>query len=339
MLQENASLPPAARLSVKAIYERICDEEGFRGSYTAVTDYARPIAASDECIWEYAYDLLVSLEKKRAINFLYLLSRADPPVISPKRIEQFFRDAGRVIRVTPKPDKRAQARQAAFEWMRAVLQKDISLDALRRTVGDVLNVTTLLQRLYDGCLSDRNRSMVILASCHGLSSGIVCSFIGIDKRYVYVWADGVYLQARMEDNAECMRRTTKTDHGRFVGQDGGGSAALASRLSLGITAPCRGYTLHLLGHSSIVMTLDRYGHLFPRGDDRAELAAAARCCWRTRNGLLGLFGKNKTSKALLAQRFAPAPIKKGRHLQFTTISLGGLLGRLFFLFGTLPQLL
>ena len=32
----------------------------------------------------------------------------------------------------------------------------------------------------------------------------------------------------------------------------------------------------LLGHSSIVMTLDRYGHLFPRGDDRAELAASAR---------------------------------------------------------------
>jgi integrase len=31
----------------------------------------------------------------------------------------------------------------------------------------------------------------------------------------------------------------------------------------------------LLGHSSIVMTLDVYGHLFPRGDDRAELAAAA----------------------------------------------------------------
>jgi integrase len=31
----------------------------------------------------------------------------------------------------------------------------------------------------------------------------------------------------------------------------------------------------LLGHSSIVMTLDTYGHLFPRGDDRAELASAA----------------------------------------------------------------
>jgi integrase len=31
---------------------------------------------------------------------------------------------------------------------------------------------------------------------------------------------------------------------------------------------------HLLGHSSIVMTLDRYGHLFPSGGDRSELAAS-----------------------------------------------------------------
>src|SRR5271166_596294 len=31
-----------------------------------------------------------------------------------------------------------------------------------------------------------------------------------------------------------------------------------------------------LGHSSIQMTLDVYGHLFPRGDDTAELAAAER---------------------------------------------------------------
>jgi integrase len=29
-----------------------------------------------------------------------------------------------------------------------------------------------------------------------------------------------------------------------------------------------------LGHASIQMTADRYGHLFPRGDDSAELAAA-----------------------------------------------------------------
>ena len=29
-----------------------------------------------------------------------------------------------------------------------------------------------------------------------------------------------------------------------------------------------------LGHATITMTSDRYGHLFPRGDDGSELAAA-----------------------------------------------------------------
>jgi integrase len=31
---------------------------------------------------------------------------------------------------------------------------------------------------------------------------------------------------------------------------------------------------HRLGHSTIQMTADIYGHLFPSGDDGAELAAA-----------------------------------------------------------------
>ena len=31
-----------------------------------------------------------------------------------------------------------------------------------------------------------------------------------------------------------------------------------------------------LGHSTIAMTLDTYGHLFPRGDDGSELAEAER---------------------------------------------------------------
>ena len=43
MLQENATLPPSARLSVMAMYERIRDQEGFRGSYGAVKDYVRPL--------------------------------------------------------------------------------------------------------------------------------------------------------------------------------------------------------------------------------------------------------------------------------------------------------
>ena len=104
MLRENATLPPSARLSVKAIHERIRDEEGFRGSYGSVKDFARPMAVDSACVWEYAHDLLASLDKRRAIDFLFLLSRADPPVLSAERTERFFRDAGRVVSVAPKPD-------------------------------------------------------------------------------------------------------------------------------------------------------------------------------------------------------------------------------------------
>jgi integrase len=31
-----------------------------------------------------------------------------------------------------------------------------------------------------------------------------------------------------------------------------------------------------LGHSTIAMTMDTYGHLFPRGDDEQELVQAER---------------------------------------------------------------
>ena len=50
-----------------------------------------------------------------------------------------------------------------------------------------------------------------------------------------------------------------------------------------------------LGHASIQMTADTYGHLFPRGDDGSELAAAERAtAWR------GLKNRNTRSTASAA---------------------------------------
>src|SRR3978361_631934 len=133
MLKENAPLPPSARFTIKAIYERI-REEGFGGGYSTVKDYVRPTADDGDRVWEYAYDLLTSLEKKRAIDFLFLISRADPPVISAARAAQFLREASRVVTVIPQAVSRVEAQQIAFEWMRAVLQKDVSSDTLARDV-------------------------------------------------------------------------------------------------------------------------------------------------------------------------------------------------------------
>jgi hypothetical protein len=192
MLKENAALPPRARLSVRAIYEHIRDEEGFRGGYSTVKDFVHPISNNENRvhpishdqnrIWEHTYDLLMSLERKRAIELLLLLSSGKSSVISPVATKQFFREAVRIIKPAPKPDHRAQAQHAKFEWMRAVLQKEFDADALRREIGDVPDLKTLLHHAFNGRLSDRNRSMVVLASRRGLSGRMICAFLSIDRR-------------------------------------------------------------------------------------------------------------------------------------------------------------
>jgi hypothetical protein len=65
MLRENATLPPRAKLSVRAIYQRIRDDEGFSGGYNTVADYARSMSRDEDCIWENVYDVLMTLDKKR----------------------------------------------------------------------------------------------------------------------------------------------------------------------------------------------------------------------------------------------------------------------------------
>jgi len=207
MLQENSTLPPRARLSARSIYEHIRDEEGFRGGYSTVKDYARQMPKNEDCIWDLTYDLLVSLEKKRAIELLFLLSRGKQPIISPVRTKQFFRKAARMIKLAPKPDQRALAERNRFEWMLALLQKGIDADALRQEIGDVPDLATLLHRLYNGRLSDRNRSMVVLASRRGFSGRKISAFLGIDPKPC-----GKYLRAFKRGGAAALfERQTKSN--------------------------------------------------------------------------------------------------------------------------------
>jgi transposase len=182
MLQENATLPPRAKLSVRTIYQRIRDDEGFSGGYNTVADYARSMSRDKDCIWENIYDVLMTLDKKGAIDFLSLLSRDEAAVISPARTKQFLREAARMIKLTAKPDKRAQAYRVRFEWMRSLLQKEIDAKVLCHEIGDVPDIGILLNRLYNGRLSDRNRSAVVLAGRHGLSQRMICNVLGIDQR-------------------------------------------------------------------------------------------------------------------------------------------------------------
>jgi transposase len=77
-----------------------------------------------------------------------------------------------------KPDK-----YNAFEWMRSVLQNELEHARLSDQVGVELNeLKKLTYRLYNGRLSERNKSMVILAAGHGVRRLAICEFLGIDRK-------------------------------------------------------------------------------------------------------------------------------------------------------------
>ena len=65
---------------------------------------------------------------------------------------------------------------------------------LRQEIGDIPDIAALLDRLYGGRLSDRNRSMVVLASSRGLHGCTVRDFLGIDvktyRKYLRTFENG-----------------------------------------------------------------------------------------------------------------------------------------------------
>lgn len=83
--------------------------------------------------------------------------------------------------------------------MRKVLQKKISGAALRGELGGVSDLSTLLNNLYEGRLSERNRSLAVLANIRGWRADIICTFLGIDRKTYYS-----YLQAFGRGGAETL---------------------------------------------------------------------------------------------------------------------------------------
>jgi transposase len=188
LVTANVSLPPHARLSIKAIYNHLQQEAGFTGSYRSVQDYVRKAAVSyynPYCgVWGDAYELIVSLSKSEAIAFMLMLSCAKPPAISSTRAQKFSAQAAKLIKPCGDVNSRQKKLDTDFKWMRRVLQKEISLRSTDTRFDSHPDFSTIFRRLYAGCLTHRNRAMVVLAHGHGISDRSISAFLKIHRKTV-----------------------------------------------------------------------------------------------------------------------------------------------------------
>lgn len=160
-LHDSDSFPLSANMTIQDIVEHLRREEGFAGSYDSVWNYIHHRAHDDESAWARAYDLIIRLSKPRALDFIRLLSRGNPPAFASAKLRSFIREAA-CPRMPPARSGGEGQRLLHIEWMRRVLQKEVNEDVLHYELDDIPDLSVLLQHLHNGRLLDRNRAMVAL---------------------------------------------------------------------------------------------------------------------------------------------------------------------------------
>jgi transposase len=181
LVRESASSGPKADLTTRDIVGRLRREHGFAGSRRLVSNYIRN--CDDDNVWEKAYDLIVRLPKTRALDLIRLLPRGNPSILMSARLRPFALEAALPRRTPSRPDRELQ-RLADIEWMRRVLQKEISDATLDNELNGIPHLGVLLKHLRNGRLPVRNRAMVVLANQRNVPSKTICAFLGVSKTFV-----------------------------------------------------------------------------------------------------------------------------------------------------------
>lgn len=157
-------------LSYRAIYRSI-REQGYTGTYDAVGNYIRSLKPTDRMLWEAAYDEIQALDRKSAIDLLVRVAR-----------QGRANERQRLISFQARKTHKEVAKQAAFTWLRPLLQLRMPVTDLRGELGEVPDIDLLLAKLHEGGRHERNRSLVVLGSLRGWPSTAVCAFLGIEKK-------------------------------------------------------------------------------------------------------------------------------------------------------------
>jgi transposase len=185
----NLRSPPEFRLSVTEIFRHLQREKEYAGSYGAVKDYVTrnfgPSRRLDIEVWNDTYELIGSLEKSDAIDFMRTISCAKAPIFSPLRARKFFGEAANLMKSRSHVSPQKARIKRGIEWINGVLRREVSLTELREEFGRLPEFPDIVQHLYESRRTYRNRAMVVLAHLHGISDHTVASALKINRHTVH----------------------------------------------------------------------------------------------------------------------------------------------------------
>ena len=180
--------PPELRPSVAEIYRHLQSNENYVGSYGAVKDYVTgkfgPPRHHETDIWNDVYDLIVSLDKSSAINFMRMISCSKGPVFSPIRVQKFLAEAAKIMKSHSQVSPQRARIERHIEWIRGVLCREVSLKELHEEFGTLPAFPVIIQHLYGSRQTHRNRAMAVLAHLHGVSDHSVAAALNVNRSTV-----------------------------------------------------------------------------------------------------------------------------------------------------------
>ena len=200
IVKEDQGKPKKQQQTPSQIWEWLKEKHAFTGGYTIVKDYVREarriasgsksdpsqIAFSQDVLKpedpaELTYELIQSLPKREATKLLRVMFGGGPPQVDMEKLDRLLEPFA--IKET-RGAKKLRVRQSAFDWMRKVLQDEVSLNTLARELGELSDLNELLTEVTEGCLSHRNRALAVLARKRGFSITDVRGFLHLSKASV-----------------------------------------------------------------------------------------------------------------------------------------------------------
>jgi hypothetical protein len=184
IVKENEMRPKAMQVSSRMIWQYLCKEHEFKGSFSMVNGYirqARSIAALDVCpVRELPGS---SFENRR-------LALKSPPAITGKVIAPSLRQSNRELEHNAVAEmvyhadpfrQNGETQDQAFQWMRGILQGTIPFDAIASEMTNVppSELKLLVSTSTEETLPVRNKAIAVLGRLRGIDHISISSFLNI----------------------------------------------------------------------------------------------------------------------------------------------------------------